>query len=70
MHTYIHNWAFSQNNGLVSQNTQVVCVNFIHEWWDLQLKVDSERQIFEKLFMAILFTLRGFTRNLLRGSRR
>ena len=21
-------------------------VNFIHEWWDLQFKVDFERQIF------------------------
>ena len=27
----------------------VVCVNFIHELRDLQFKVDSERQIFEKL---------------------
>ena len=31
----------------------VVCINFIQEWRDLQIKVDSERQIFEKLFMAI-----------------
>ena len=36
----------------------------------LQFKVDSERQIFEKLFMAILFTLRVFARDLLRGNRR
>ena len=41
-----------------------------HEWRNLQFKVDSQRQIFEKLFMAILFALRVFTRNLLRGSRR
>ena len=34
------------------------------------VKVDSERQIFEKLFMAPLFTLSIFARNLLRGSRR
>ena len=33
-------------------------------------KVDSERQIFEKFFMAILFTLRVFARNLLRANRR
>ena len=37
-------------NVLVSHTTYVVCVNFIHEWRDLQFKVDSERQIFEKLF--------------------
>ena len=35
----------------------MLCVNFIHEWRDLQFKVDSERQIFEKFFMAILFAL-------------
>ena len=38
--------------------THVVCVNFIYENWDLQFKVDSEQQIFEKLLKAILFTLR------------
>ena len=37
--------------------TYVVCVKFIHEWFDLQFKHDSERQIFEKLFMTILLTL-------------
>ena len=47
-----------------------MCVNFIHKWRGLQFKVDSERQIFEKLFMAILFTLRDFAKNLLRGNRR
>ena len=51
---------------LVSHTTYVVCVNFIHKWRDLQFKVDSERQIFEKLLMANLFTLRVFARNLLR----
>ena len=35
---------------LVSHTTYVMCVNFIHKWRDLQFKVDSERQIFEKLF--------------------
>ena len=55
---------------LVSHTTYVVCVNFIHKWRDLQFNVDSKRQIFEKLFMAILFTLRVFARNLLRGNRR
>ena len=42
---------------LASHTTYIVYVNFIHEWRDLQFKVDSERQIFEKLFMAILFAL-------------
>ena len=31
---------------LVSHTTYVVCVNFIHKWWDIQFKVDSEWQIF------------------------
>ena len=30
---------------LVPHTTYVVCVNFIHKWWDLQFKVYSERQI-------------------------
>ena len=42
---------------LVSHTTYVVAVNFIHKWRD-------------QLFMAILFTLRVFARNLLRGNRR
>ena len=53
IHTYIHNWPlqpFSQDYGLDSHTIHVVCVNFIPEWRDLQLNVDSERQIFEKLF--------------------
>ena len=33
---------------------------FIHERWDQQFKVDLERQIFEKLFMAILFLFSEF----------
>ena len=35
-----------------------VCVNFIHKWRNLEFKVDSEQQIFEKLFMVILFIYR------------
>ena len=53
LHTYIHNWPlqpFSQDYGLASHTTHVVCVNFKHEWRDLQFNVDSERKIFEKLF--------------------
>ena len=52
---------------LVSHTTYVMCVNFIHECRDLQLNDDSERTIFffEKLFIAILITLRIFASNLL-----
>ena len=59
--TYIHIWLlqpFSQNYDLPPHITFVVPVNFMHERYNLQFKVDFERQIFEKLFMAILFTLR------------
>ena len=60
----------SKNYNLASHSTYIVQVNFIHERRNLQFKVDSERQIFVKLFIAILFTLRVIARNLLRGSRR
>ena len=45
---------FSQDYDLAVYLTCVVSINFIHECQDLQFKVDSERQIFEKLLMAIL----------------
>ena len=41
----------------VSQTIYVVCVNFIHKWRDLKFEVNSGLQIFEKLFMTVLFTL-------------
>ena len=53
---------------LVSHTIYVVCFNFIHKWRNLRLKFDSERQIFKKLFLAILFALIVFARNLLRGN--
>ena len=35
----------------------ILCeLNFIHECWDLQFKVDFEQEIFEKLFIAIYQT--------------
>ena len=73
IHTYIHNWSlqpFSQDYDLVSHTPYVVCVNFKYEGRDLRCKVDSEWQIFEKVFTAILLTFRVFDRNLQRGSRR
>ena len=54
VHTYVHNWSlqpFSQDYSLVFHVTHVVCINFISEWRDpSQFNVDSERQIFGKLF--------------------
>ena len=41
---------FSQDYNMASHITCVVSVNFIHERWDLQLKVDSKRQIFWETF--------------------
>ena len=58
--TYIHNLSlqpFSQDYDLVYHTTYSVCINFIRDWWDLQFNGDSERQIYEMLFMANLFTL-------------
>ena len=41
-----------------------MCVKFIHELLHLlKSKVGSEREIFEKLFMSNLFTVRVFNRN-------
>ena len=69
----LHNWSlqpFSENNDPTSHSNHVVFVNFIHMGRNLQFKVYSEEQMFEKLIMAVLFTLRVSARNLLRGSRR
>ena len=45
-------------------------VNFVHDLREIyDLKVDSDRQILEKIFMAILFAHRVFARNLPRGCR-
>ena len=53
---------------LVSRTIYVVCVNFILKWRDLQSTLND--RFFEKLFMAILFTLGVYVRNLLIGNRR
>ena len=62
--TYVHNTIGNYNPSvrimdLVSHTTYVVCINFIHKWWDLH---------FWKVFMAVLFTLRDFAKNLLKGN--
>ena len=36
--------------GLASHTTHIVCINCIGKWRDLQFNIDSERQIFNKLF--------------------
>ena len=61
--TYIHNWLlqpFCQDCDLHYHTIHAVCVNFIYKWQNLQFKVDSERQIFEKLLMATLSTHKVF----------
>ena len=62
------NWSlhpFNQDCGVTSYTTYIVCVKFIHEWCDQQFTVEFECEIFfEKFFMAILFTLSVFARNL------
>ena len=48
----IHSWPLqpsSQDYGIASHTTHIVCVNFMRVWRDLELN-DFERQIFEKLF--------------------
>ena len=55
-----HNWSlksFNQDYDLASHTIYVVCINFIHEWRDLQFKVDSERQIFWETFSCQFFYL-------------
>ena len=47
-----------------------ICWEEIIEERDLQFKADSKREIFEKLSMAILFTLRVLARNLMSNSHR
>ena len=55
---------------LVSHTIYVVCVNFIHKWWDLQFKFDSERQIFWETFHANFFTLSFCQKSAERKSRK
>ena len=62
--TCINNWpwqSFSQDYGLASHTTYVACVNLIHEWWDLEFNVDSEWQIYEKLFHGNFICSQSFS---------
>ena len=73
---YIHTYIIGHYNpsagiiDLVLYTTYVVCVNFIHKWRDLRLRSTPNNRFFEKLFMAILLTLRVFFKNLLKGNYR
>ena len=48
---------FTYDYNLASYSTYVPCVNFLYEWRDVQFIADSEQQILDKLFKAILFSL-------------
>ena len=51
--THIHDWLlqlWSLDYDVLSHTIYVVCVNFILRRWNLQFKVNSERQIFSRNF--------------------
>ena len=59
---YIHNWSlqpFSRDYDLAS-HTADVCVNFIQEWRDLQLKVNSDRFLEKLFFIKYILTLKKY----------
>ena len=43
---------------LVSHTTYAVCINFLHLWWHLQFKVNSDQQIFfwEAFYGNLIYT--------------
>ena len=61
--TYIHNWPlqpFSQDYGLASHTTHVVCVNFIRECGTYSLTSTPNDRFFEKLFHGSFYLLSEF----------
>ena len=77
MSTVLHTYIIGPYNpsvriiDLVSHTTYVVCVNFLYiSGGTYSLKSSPNGRFFEKLFIVILFTLRVYARNLLRGNRR
>ena len=60
---------FSQDYGLASHTTHVVCVFILYVSGGTYSLTPNDR-IFRSFLMAGLFTLRVFARNLLRGNRR
>ena len=60
--THIHAYIIGHYNPSIIitafHATHVVgVINFMLEWWDLQFSIDSERQIFKKIFMVSLLFL-------------
>ena len=73
--TYIHNWPlqpFCQDYGLASHTTYVGCVNCIQLYCGgiNSLTSTPNDKFLTNFFMASLFTIRVFARNLLRENRR
>ena len=66
VHTYLLTYLIGHYNpsvriiALVSHTTYVMCVNSMLKWWDLQFKVDSERQIFWETFHGNFYLLSEF----------
>ena len=65
MNSYIHTYIIGHYNPSVRITAELLtplmlrALNFIREWRDLQFNIDSERQIFEKLFHGrFIFTLK------------
>ena len=56
---------FGQDYNLASHTTHVVCVNFIREWPDLQFNSTPNDGFLGNIFVAGLFTLRVFARNMM-----
>ena len=58
IHTQLINTPLKQDYNVTSHTTHVVCANFSLKYQNVQLqyKGDFERQIFKKIFMAILFS--------------
>ena len=64
---FIHKWllqSLSQDSNLASYTTYAVCINFIHEWRNLQFKVGTEQQIFEKVFQGQFFICQKSTQKI------
>ena len=71
--TYIHNWSLQpfSLDYWPSFSHHLCCVLILYKsGGTYSLKSTSNDRFFKKLFMVILFTLRVFDRNLLRGNRR
>ena len=70
LYAFKHNWPlqflqpFCQDYGIASYNNRVVCVNFIRGWWDQLFTSTLYYRFLRNFFIAVLFILRVFARNL------